>query len=391
MPPRPARAETVLRIVMNSDLKIVDPIWTTAYIIRNHGYMIYDTLFATDAKGEIKPQMVDKYRGLAPTSSPTPSRCATACLARRPAGDGRGLRRLDQALGARRTPSGQKLMTFVAAHRGQGRRRPSRCKLKEPTGLVLPALGKPDVERALHDAQARRRDRSANTQITDFTGSGPFIFKRTSGSPATRCRLRRNSDIQAARRAGLAAGRRQASPRSTAIEWLAMSDHQQAINALLAGEIDFIEAPPLRPAAACSRRDRNIQLLTLEPGGQPEIFASTTCTSRSTIPGAPGALVRLQPGGFPEGRDRRSGQVQGLQDAVHLRHDLCLRQGHGGAAGIELRQGQGAPEAGRLRRNAGRPWQPSPMRFGRDKARWKCFAATRTHGSLGTLLRKPPT
>jgi ABC-type transport system substrate-binding protein len=57
----PADAQNVLRVVMHSHLKIVDPIWTTAYITRNHGYMIYDTLFATDAKGEIHPQMLDKY------------------------------------------------------------------------------------------------------------------------------------------------------------------------------------------------------------------------------------------------------------------------------------------------------------------------------------------
>src|SRR5438876_11652099 len=50
-----------LKAVMHSDVKIVDPIWTTAYITRNHGYMVYDTLFAMDEKGEIKPQMVDKY------------------------------------------------------------------------------------------------------------------------------------------------------------------------------------------------------------------------------------------------------------------------------------------------------------------------------------------
>src|SRR5262245_11317458 len=56
-----AAAQTTLRVVMHSDLKIVDPIWTTAYISRNHGYMIYDTLFAMDAQGEIRPQMVDKY------------------------------------------------------------------------------------------------------------------------------------------------------------------------------------------------------------------------------------------------------------------------------------------------------------------------------------------
>ena len=65
----PLAAETTLRVVKHSDLKIVDPIWTTAYITRDHGYMIYDTLFATDANGEIKPQMIDKYDLSAPTSS----------------------------------------------------------------------------------------------------------------------------------------------------------------------------------------------------------------------------------------------------------------------------------------------------------------------------------
>src|SRR5262245_10525291 len=56
-----ADAQVTLKVVMHSDLKIVDPIWTTAYITRNHGYMIYDTLFAMDDKGEVKPQMVEKY------------------------------------------------------------------------------------------------------------------------------------------------------------------------------------------------------------------------------------------------------------------------------------------------------------------------------------------
>src|SRR5262245_65352596 len=61
----PAHAQQTLRAVMHSDLKILDPIWTTAYIVRNHGYMIYDTLFSQDEKGEIKPQMVDKYEASA--------------------------------------------------------------------------------------------------------------------------------------------------------------------------------------------------------------------------------------------------------------------------------------------------------------------------------------
>lgn len=42
-----ASAQTV-RVVMHSDLKVLDPIWSGAYIVRNHGYMVYDTLFAMD-------------------------------------------------------------------------------------------------------------------------------------------------------------------------------------------------------------------------------------------------------------------------------------------------------------------------------------------------------
>ena len=53
--------ESTLRVVMHSDLKIVDPIWTTAYMSRNYGYMVYDTLFAMNEQLEIKPQMVDSY------------------------------------------------------------------------------------------------------------------------------------------------------------------------------------------------------------------------------------------------------------------------------------------------------------------------------------------
>src|SRR5947208_6035050 len=51
-----------LRFVPHADLKILDPIWTTAYITRNHGYMVYDTLFALDAGLRLRPQMVGSYR-----------------------------------------------------------------------------------------------------------------------------------------------------------------------------------------------------------------------------------------------------------------------------------------------------------------------------------------
>ena len=56
-----AQAQSTFRVVMHSDLKIIDPVWTTAYIVRNHGYLIYDTLFEIDGKYEPQPQMVESW------------------------------------------------------------------------------------------------------------------------------------------------------------------------------------------------------------------------------------------------------------------------------------------------------------------------------------------
>src|SRR6201988_4406409 len=52
-------AGKTITAVMHSDLRIIDPIFTTAYITRDHGYMVYDTLITTDANFKIQPQMAD--------------------------------------------------------------------------------------------------------------------------------------------------------------------------------------------------------------------------------------------------------------------------------------------------------------------------------------------
>src|SRR4029453_7118484 len=56
-----AKAESHLKVSLHSDLKIIDPIWTTALISTHHGFMIYDTLFALDEKLAVRPQMVDTW------------------------------------------------------------------------------------------------------------------------------------------------------------------------------------------------------------------------------------------------------------------------------------------------------------------------------------------
>ncbi|MDU1497604.1 ABC transporter substrate-binding protein, partial [Bradyrhizobium sp.] len=54
-----AAAKKTITAVMHSDLRVIDPGFTTAYITRDHGYMVYDTLLAVDSNFKIQPQMAD--------------------------------------------------------------------------------------------------------------------------------------------------------------------------------------------------------------------------------------------------------------------------------------------------------------------------------------------
>src|ERR1700736_6283230 len=261
------RAQVTLRAVMHSDLKIVDPIWTTAYISRNHGYMIYDTLFAMDERGEIKPQMVDKYDVSADKLLYTftlrdglswhDGQPVTAedCIA--------SIKRW-----AARDTLGQKVMSFVDSMSAQGPNAFT-IKLKESTGLLIFALGKPSSNVPFMMPK-RVADTDPNTQISDFTGSGPFVFKRDEWKPGDKAVYVKFDKYQprAEPPSGLAGGKVAKVDR---VEWVAMSDQQQIVNALLAGEIDYVEAPShdLLPLLT---EDPNVHLVDYNPLGNQYTF-----------------------------------------------------------------------------------------------------------------------
>ena len=268
---QPALAQTTLRVVMHSDLKIVDPIWTTAYIVRNHGYMVYDTLFAMDAKGEIRPQMVDKYDVSADK--------LTYTLTLRDGllwHDGKPVTSEDCVASIKRWGAkdsmGQKLMGFVKELQVVN---PKTFKivLKEPTGLVLGALGKPSSNVPFMMPK-RVADTDPNTQISEFTGSGPFIFKKDEWKPGDKAVWVKNPQYKPRSEApsGLAGGKVVKVER---VEWRWIPDHQTAINALLAGELDYLESPPhdLYPVL---RQDANVQLVNGNPLGNQYTFRYNT-------------------------------------------------------------------------------------------------------------------
>jgi peptide/nickel transport system substrate-binding protein len=228
-----------LKAVMHSDVKIVDPIWTTAYISRNHGYMIYDTLFAMDEKGEIKPQMVDTWKQSADKLTFTFT-LREGLLWH----DGKPVTADDCIASIRRWAAkdalGQKVMSFVDSMTAQGPKSFT-IKLKEPTGLLIFALGKPSSNVPFMMPK-RVAETDASTQISDFTGSGPFVFKTDEWKPGDRAVYVKFDKYKPRPEppSGLAGGKVVKVDR---VEWLAMSDQQQAVNALLAGEIDYVEAP----------------------------------------------------------------------------------------------------------------------------------------------------
>ncbi|MGS0639426.1 ABC transporter substrate-binding protein, partial [Citrobacter sp. VF227] len=51
-------AARTLKFIPQADLTVLDPIWTTAYVTRNHGLAVFDTLYGTDAGYAAQPQMV---------------------------------------------------------------------------------------------------------------------------------------------------------------------------------------------------------------------------------------------------------------------------------------------------------------------------------------------
>jgi peptide/nickel transport system substrate-binding protein len=264
---QPASAQSTLRVVMHSDLKIVDPIWTTAYIVRNHGYMVYDTLFAMDAKGEIKPQMVDRYE--------LSKDQLTYTLTLRDGlqwHDGKPVTAEDCVPSIKRWGAkdamGQKMMSFVK-EMPVVNPKTFKIVLKEPTGLILSALGKPSSNVPFMMPK-RVAETDPNTQISDSTGSGPFIFKKDEWKPGDKAVYVKNPNYRPRADAptGLAGGKVVKVDR---VEWRSIPDHQTAINALLAAEIDFMEAPPhdLYPVL---KQDANVRLFVANPLGSQYTF-----------------------------------------------------------------------------------------------------------------------
>lgn len=231
--------ETTLRVIPHADLKNLDPIWTTAYITRNHGYLIYDTLFAMDENFEPQPQMVDTWEesedGLTWTftlrdglvfhdGDPVTSEDVIASLERWGARDGMG----QQLMAATDSMTAVDDTTFE-------------LKLAEPYGLVLQSLGKISSNVPfIMPAEVAATD--PFEQISDYTGSGPFVFVDEEWVPGSKVVYDRFDDyVPRDEPPSAAAGGKVA--KVDRVIWTYFPDQSTAMNALMAGEVDYFEQP----------------------------------------------------------------------------------------------------------------------------------------------------
>src|SRR3954466_14908671 len=235
----PALAEAkTLTAVMHSDLRVTDPIITTAYITRDHGYMVYDTLLATDSNFKIQPQMADwkvsddkltytftlrdglKWHDGAPVT-------AEDCVA--------SLQRW-----GKRDGMGQKLMNFVAGIEATDAKTIT-LKLKEPYGLVLESIAKPSSVVPFMMPK-RIAETPADKAISEQIGSGPFKFVAGEFQPGVKAVYEKNKDYMPRKEApSWTSGGKVA--KVDRVEWITMADAQTAVNALQSGDIDFMENP----------------------------------------------------------------------------------------------------------------------------------------------------
>ncbi|HYF08466.1 MAG TPA: ABC transporter substrate-binding protein [Acetobacteraceae bacterium] len=258
-----AQGARALRFVPQSDVTVLDPLWSTAFVSRNHAFLVYDTLYGTDAGFRPQPQMAEGHV--------TEDEGRTWTITLRPGlrfHDGEPVRAADCVASIRRWGArdafGQALLAATDELSALDDRR-LRFRLKKPFPLLPAALGKTTVTVPFIMPERLARTDAA-TQVTEIVGSGPYRFvanERVAGSRTVYARF----DGYVPRPEG--------TPSFTAgpkhvhldrVEWVVMPDAATAAAALQAGEVDWWEqaVTDLLPTL---RRNRQIETGPLETAG----------------------------------------------------------------------------------------------------------------------------
>ena len=261
---RPAIAQParVVRFIPEGDLAVADPVWTTATVTRNHGYLVFDTLYAQDSAFAIQPQMAAGHTveddgklwritlrdGLRfHDGEPVRARDVVPSIRRFAARDAFG-RALMEATDELSAPS-DGVVQF---------------RLKRPFPLLPNALGKSGTPMPCIMPERLALTDPAK-QVAEVVGSGPFRFlpgERVAGSFVAYARF----DGYVPRPDGVAS--LTAGPKRAffdRVEWHVIPDPSTAASALGAGEVDWWQNPT--PDILPMLRKPGIRTEVLDPTG----------------------------------------------------------------------------------------------------------------------------
>ena len=257
-----ATARNTLRFIPHANLGAVDPVATSGYIVRNYGFMIYDTLYGMDTEFRSRPQMVEgeevatdgltwrfRLREGLRFHDNEPVRAAD-CVA--------SIRRW----GARDT-MGQTLMTAMDEIRATSDR-DFQMRLKRPFPLMLESLGKLSTQ-ALFIVPERVGNSDPMVANTETVGSGPFRFLRNEWVPGSLAVFEKFAGYvpRSEPNSGAAGGKRVLIDR---VEWRIIPDASTSASALQTGEVDWYEQPSF-DLLPVMQRNRDIRIEISDPLG----------------------------------------------------------------------------------------------------------------------------
>ena len=256
-------AANVLKFVPQADLAVLDPMWTTTYQSRDHGYMVFDTLFGLDASYRPQPQMLEGY--VTETDGKTWNLTLREGLRFH---DGEKVLARDCvasiARWGKRDTFGQALMAATDELSARDDKTIV-FRLKHPFPLLPNALGKtpPNMPAMMPERLAKT---DAFTQVTEMVGSGPFTFKADERVAGARVVYERNPRY-VPRPNGKAEWT--AGPKFVhfdRVEWSIIPDSATAAAALQQSEIDWWLFPDadLQPML---RAHRDLTVRLIDPNG----------------------------------------------------------------------------------------------------------------------------
>lgn len=257
----PASAQSVIRYAPAGDLRVLDPIWTSAAITVTHAQLVYDVLVTMDSNLKPRLQMAESVEtspdGLTWTFTLRPGLAFH---------DGSPVRAQDVAASiqrwARRVTTGQAMMPRVAAIEAVDART-LRLRLSRPFGPVMEVLGTPVLAPFVMREQEARTD--AFEQVKTVIGSGPFTWDAAGYQPGHRATYRRNpAYVPRAEPADGYAGGKVA--KFDTVEWRYLPDPSTVTQALMKGEIDLIDPPPA-DLIPLLRANRDITVEVLNTAG----------------------------------------------------------------------------------------------------------------------------